>query len=208
MSKKDRLKAQSLRQAKELKEEEQREKEEKARAAGKVSKGARKMMRQKESDPAAINVLKVLLLIPYLYSGFFYGNVLLLAIAFDRIEPLPPRWVFYFTLAGVAVLTAGVVLEFLKKHLISFAAVITGTVFYMKAAKFLIDRIQDRLEKVYVTIDIRDMDKRYMLRHYPILAMPVISLLIVIIWAVLKIRAKRKAQHLRDTAPVASIIDD
>lgn len=170
-------------------------------------KSPEKKIRKRKKEPAVIIVLRILMLAVFIYSGFYYGGTLILSIFGKYIDPVPPAWVGRCILFGTLLTAAGVAAEFFKKHLISFIAVFSGVLLYLKGVDYLISYIQKRLDEFVVDESLTDMDRVYMLRHYPIAACALISFIILVISFVLKIKAKKKAQYLKDTAPVRSIVD-
>lgn len=156
---------------------------------------------------ALIIVLRVLMLAVFTYSGFYYGGTLIFSIFGKYIEPIPPAWVGWCVLFGTLLTAVGVAVEFFTKHLISFITVFSGVLLYLRGVDYLISYIQKRLDEFVVDESLIDMDKVYMYRHYPIAACAVLSFIILMISFVTAIRAKKKAQYLKDTAPVKSIVD-
>mgnify|MGYP002625130495 CR=1 FL=1 len=212
MSKKERLKAQAQKQSLARKEQEEEERIEKEEAQRKQSKSAKKLRKKAKRDrrgrePIPFIILKILMLIPFGYSGFYYGGILISGIFGGFIEPKPPAWVGWFVLAGTLLTAAGVLIEFFKKHVISFITIAAGTVFYLKGVQYFINYIQNRLEKYYVEESLRDMDKVYMKRHYPIVGVIAISFIILVSWVIMKLIERKRRQHEKDTAPVKSIVD-
>lgn len=213
MSKKDRLKAQAARQQQERLALEEQEREEREAARSRQSRSAKKMLKKAKhgrygKEPLGFFLLKLLMLLPFGYSGVYYGLIQIFGMVFGYIEPAPPTWVFWFTLVGDLLVLSGIVLEFFKKHIPSFIIIGVGTGLYLRAAKYFIDYIQERLENDFVEERLREMDKEYMMHLYPMAAAAVLSLIILLWWIALKILAARRAKHLRDTAPVQSIVNE
>lgn len=206
MSKKARLRKQAAIQAAQRKEQEQEERSRDEKAKKTRSKSAKKLI-AKTKEPVIFTILRVLMLVPFFYSGFYYGGILVSGIFGHYIEPAPPAWVGRCVLIGLILLTAGVVIEFLKKHIPSFILIISGTLSYLKGVNYLIAYIQKRLDEVYVEEALQNMDKVYMRRHYPIIGTAVLSFVILLIYIIRTLRRKKKAKYLKDTAPVRSIVD-
>jgi uncharacterized membrane protein YphA (DoxX/SURF4 family) len=211
MSKKDRLKAEKEKQLirqREIEEEERLEAEE---AKLKRSKAAKKLMRKakraKRKEPIFFVILKILMIVPFGYSGFFYGGVLAVGVFGKYIEETPPTWVGWCTVAGVVLIGIGIIIAFFRKYLVSFIINCVGTGVFLKAAQYMIDAIQYKLENYSVDDEYLDMDKQYMLYYYPIVGVVAISLVLLIASIVRKILAKKRAQYERDTAPVESIVN-
>lgn len=212
MSKKDRLKAQKAKQdilQKELEEQERLEKEE---AKLKQSKAAKKLRKKAKRDkagrePVICLILKLLMIIPFGYSGFFYGGVLVLGVFGKYIEPLPPKWVGWCALAGIILILAGILLSFFKKYIVSFIIIMGGTGVFLKAGEYMISHIQSRLDKVYVEESLQEMDKQYMGYYYPIMITAGISLILLAINIIRRILKRRRIRYEKDTAPVQSIVE-
>lgn len=212
MSKKDRLKAQKAKQdiiQKELEEQERFEKEEARLKQSKAAKKLRKKAKRDRvgSEPAICLILKLLMIIPFGYSGFFYGGVLVLGIFGKYIEPLPPKWVGWCALAGIVLILAGILLSFFKKYIISFIIIMGGTGVFLKAGEYMISHIQSRLDEVYVEESLQEMDKQYMGYYYPIMITAGISLILLAVSIIRRILKKRRIQYEKDTAPVQSIVE-
>ena len=85
MSKKDRLKAQKEKQDRLRKEEELEEQREREEARERQSRSAKKMMKKAKrtkpnGEPVYYLILKLLMIVPFAYSGFFYGGVTIVGI--------------------------------------------------------------------------------------------------------------------------------
>lgn len=213
MSKKDRLKAQAEKQIQARREQEEQEREEREAARHKQSRSAKKMMKKAKhgrygKEPIGFMILKLLMLVPFAYSGLYYGLIMISGTLLGYIEPQPPEWVLWFMLIGELLVLAGIVVEFFKKHIPSFVAIAVGTGLFVRASKYFVDYIRARFEEVYVTASLEGMDTDYIKHLYPMIAVAAISLIILIWWIVLKILAARRKKRLRDTAPVRSIVDD
>ena len=121
MSKKDRLKAQKEKQDRLRKEEELEEQREREEARERQSRSAKKMMKKAKrtkpnGEPVYYLILKLLMIVPFAYSGFFYGGVTIVGIMGKYIEPVPPKWVLWAMAAGVVVMFAGILFAFFKKY--------------------------------------------------------------------------------------------
>ena len=200
MSKKDRLKAQKEKQDRLRKEEELEEQREREEARERQSRSAKKMMKKAKrtkpnGEPVYYLILKLLMIVPFAYSGFFYGGVTIVGIMGKYIEPVPPKWVLWAMAAGVVVMFAGILFAFFK--MISF----------LKAGGYLIKRIQDKLSNSAVDQSLQNMDKEYMWRFYPIIGVAVISATLLICTIIRKLIERKRLQRERDNAPVESIIN-
>lgn len=213
MSKKDRLKAQKAKQDKLKKEIEEQEKREYEEGKASESKAAKKMRKQAKrvrpnNEPVIFLILKILAVIPFAYSGFFYGGVLAVGILGGYIDDAPPEWVAPCVIIGAVVIAAGIFISFFKKYIISFVLSLAGTAAFMKAAQHIIDDIRYKLDNNYVEAELQNMDVEYMQHYYPIMIIPVILFILLICSLIIRLRKRRKAQYERDTAPVKSIVED
>ena len=135
MSKKDRLKAQKEKQDRLRKEEEL------AYVAQKNPKEMKKMMKKAKrtkpnGEPVYYLILKLLMIVPFAYSGFFYGGVTIVGIMGKYIEPVPPKWVLWAMAAGVVVMFAGILFAFFKKYIVSFILSLGGMISFLKAGGY------------------------------------------------------------------------
>lgn len=212
MSKKDRLKAQKEKQDRLKKEAELEEQREREEAREKQSRSAKKMMKKAKrvkpnGEPVYYLILKLIMIVPFAYSGFFYGGVTIVGIIGKYIEPVPPKWVLWAMAAGIVAMFAGILFAFFKKYIVSFILSVGGTVSFLKAGGYLIKRIQDKLNTTAVDQSLQNMDKEYMWRFYPIVGVAVISTVLLICTVIRKLMERRRLQRERDNAPVESIID-
>ena len=212
MSKKDRLKAQSQKQIRERREQEEEEREEREAARNRQSKSAKKLLNKTKygrygKEPWAFLFLRLLMLIPFAWSGIYYGLIVIFGTFGGYIVPQPPQWVGWTMLAGDILILAGIIIEYLKKHIPAFVFIAAGTGLYLKASQYFINYLSDRLDKVYVEEEIRGIDREYMKHHYPMAAVAVLELCILLWWIVLKILAAKRLKHERDTAPVKSVVE-
>lgn len=212
MSKKDRLKAQKEKQDRLKKEAELEEQREREEAREKQSRSAKKMMKKAKrvkpnGEPVYYLILKLIMIVPFAYSGFLYGGVTIVGIIGKYIEPVPPKWVLWAMAAGIVAMFAGILFAFFKKYIVSFVLSVGGTVSFLKAGGYLIKRIQDKLSTTAVDQSLQNMDKEYMWRFYPIVGVAVISTVLLICTVIRKLMERKRLQRERDNAPVESIID-
>lgn len=158
-------------------------------------------------EPVYYLILKLLMIVPFAYSGFFYGGVTIVGIMGKYIEPVPPKWVLWAMAAGVVVMFAGILFAFFKKYIVSFILSLGGMISFLKAGGYLIKRIQDKLSNSAVDQSLQNMDKEYMWRFYPIIGVAVISALLLICTIIRKLIERKRLQRERDNAPVESIIN-
>ena len=212
LSKKDRLRKQKEKQLELLRLEEQEEKAFKKSFT--ESKTARKYKKSKDkaSQPLYYLILKLSMLVPFLWSGFFWGGVLSIAILWDIVNdygfsPVSNKTAI-FIIVGVGVMAAALVFEFLKKHLVGFVLSLTGVLIYLNNVNDYIKPITEYLKTKAVDPALAGMDKKWMTRCYPIWAFAVISFAIFVIDFVIKRVKARKEKEKRDNAPVKSIVSD
>ena len=213
MSKKDRLKAQSQKQIRERREREEEEREEREAARNRQSKSAKKLLYKTKygrygKEPLGFLFMRLLILVPCAWSGIYYGLIAIFGTFGGYIDPQPPKWVGWTMLAGDALVLAGIIIEYLKKHIPAFVLIVTGTGLYLKASQYFINYLSDKLDKVYVEEELRNIDREYMQRHYPMTAVAALETVILVWWIVLKIIEAKKRKHEQDTAPVKSIVED
>lgn len=219
MSKKDKLKAQKAKQDKTKRDLELLEQQEIQAAKSKISKSAEKMLnkskkqKHKKLESGIMLFLKLLMIIPLVYSGVFYGGVTIIGIAKGEMHLMDgsmnpmPSWVAIAMGLGCLAIIAGIFLSFFKKYYISLAFILAGTISYMKSAIYIVHEISKKLETSSVSPDIADMDKDYMKYYYPIMAVLLIAVILAVIALVKKIRRKKRLKAERDNAPVKSIVD-
>ena len=213
MSKKDRLKAQKEKQDKLKRQLELEEQEERELARQKQSKSARKMMKKAKrshpnGEPIYYSILKILMLLPFAYSGFFYGGVTIVGILGKYIEPVPPKWVLITMSAGIVAALVGIIFSFFKKYIVSFVLSTGGVISFLKGGSYLINRIQNKLETTAVDETLQHMDKDYMLRFYPFASIALLSFVLLVCTIIRKLIDRKKKQLAKDTAPVESIVSD
>ena len=159
-------------------------------------------------EPWMFMVIKLLMLLPFAWSGIYYGLIMIFGTFGGYIEPQPPAWVGWCMLAGDIIVLGGILTEFFKKHIPAFVVIAVGTGLYLRAAQYFIDYLTDRLDKVWVEEEMQSINTDYMKHHYPMAAVAALELIILVWWIILKLLASRKAKLLRDTAPVKSIVED
>ncbi len=207
MSKKDRLKAQSEKQIQQKRDLEKVEQLEKSKSENKISKSAVKLRKQySHNDNWVMMLLKILMIVPFGYSAFFYGGVTILGITMGEINDIPKR-IAVLMGVGIVLCLAGIFFVFFRKYIVQFVLVAAGSLTFLYQGQFIIDNISKKLETNYVEDEaIQVLDKTYMIRYYPILAMLLISAILLGIYIAKVIIKKRKIQKEKDNAPVESIV--
>lgn len=146
-------------------------------------------------EPVYYLILKLLMIVPFAYSGFFYGGVTIVGIMGKYIEPVPPKWVLWAMAAGVVVMFAGILFAFFKKYIVSFILSLGGMISFLKAGGYLIKRIQDKLSNSAVDQSLQNMDKEYMWRFYPIIGVAVISATLLICTIIRKLIERKDCKE-------------
>lgn len=208
MSKKSRLralKAKQLEEKKQLEEQEQLEKE-------KAKKGARSKAAQKyaksagRKEPKIYLILKLLMLVPYAVNCLFFGGITVIAVLFVGLNDIKASMA-YEIVAAVAVITAGIVFEFLRKYILGFILCSAGGGVFLGVGVGFVSRIQSYMETNYVPPESANMDIRYMLYFYPSAIIIAASAALVTI-TLIRSSIKRKREKERyNNLPVKSIID-
>lgn len=212
LSKKDRLKKEKEKQLALQKKEEMREKELKENFKGSRSVENYKKQKGKSSEPAYFLVLKLLMLIPFGWSGFFWGGVLSMAISMEMVNEYDfsnlSQKTAVIIIAGVIVMAAALFFMFFKIYIPGFVLSLAGVLVYIKGVNQYIKPISSYLSTHAVEENLVGMDKTWMYRCYPIWAFAAISFVLLVIWSIRKIAAFRKEKQRRDNMPVKSIVSD
>lgn len=216
MSKKDRLKAQSEKQLMLKKELERQELLEMEEAASKSSRAGRKLRKRagkvykkgslKVDNPVTL-ILKLLMILPFGYSGFFFGNVFIIGIVIGEMDGAPNRIALFLGIGEILCL-AGLLLAFFKRYILQFAFIAAGTASFMYSAVYIISDTQQRLEVNYVPdAEAQVLDRTWMLYLYPLMIMTLLSLALLVIYIVKFVKKKRAKKREQDNAPVKSIVE-
>lgn len=169
------------------------------------SKAAQKYMKK---ESFIYLLLKLVMLASFLYSGLFYGGVTVVGVYTGAMtvteEGALTTASANIMLVGLLFMVLGLVLVFLKKYILSFTASFLGTVLYLYVAyerviKFAADRVTQSGEI--------DLDNKYKIWYYPIVVFVFISLVLMLISIVKKIKKRRENKRIRDNAPVKSIVE-
>ena len=208
MSKTDRLKKQSQKQLEEIKKSEKEEALEKEKPA-RESRSAKKLRRQaRHLDGVLSLVLKFLMLVPFFFSGFYYGGIFIVGISMEQMDDMPRSTALWLGI-GVALFIAGIILAFLSKYPAQLGAVAAGTIFFMTGAVRIVNKARSRVgDGIGLTQEQQELPEKWARGLYPILIMTLISALLFIIWLWQVLRRRRRLQNERDNAPVKSILDD
>ena len=207
MSKKDRLRKQSQKQLEAKKNAAAEEKRERENVS--ESKSAKKLRRRaRKYDTAAMLIIRVLMCVPFLWSGLYYGGIFVLGISMDQMDDVPGRIAVFIGIGSLMCL-AGLVLAFLRKFILQFVLIAAGTIIYMQGAVFIVDKAKERIGEGYgLSEEQKQLASKWRFGLYPIMAMAVLSAALMIIWLLKKFIAKRRRQRELDNAPVKSIVED
>lgn len=207
MSKKERLEKQKQRQLERKRAEELEEQREREEARHTESRAAKKMRRSaKRGYGSWVSVLLcILMLAGFLYSGFFYGGIMIVGQFTGAAENMPSHTALLFLISDI-LMVIGIVLAFAKRYIIQGIFTISGSALYLIAGQRVISDIQQRLEKYYVDPELREMDKTYMRYYYPVAIVTICGAAVFIIALVSFIKKKRRLKRERDNAPVESIV--
>ncbi|MBR6873402.1 MAG: YqkE family protein [Ruminococcus sp.] len=206
MSKKDRLKKQSLKQL-EAKKDAARE-EQRERSQVRESKSARKLRRRaKKLDSALTVLLKIFMCVPFLWSGLYYGGIFIVGISGEQMDDVPVR-IAVFLGIGSALCLTGIVLAFLSKYIVQFLFCFAGAVTFMQGASYIVDKAKERIGEGYgLTEEQKGLAAKWRWGLYPIMAVAVISAVLLARYIIKKVSARRRRQRELDNAPVKSIVD-
>lgn len=205
MSKKDRLKKQSLQQL-EAKKAAAREEENERKSAGE-STAAKKLRRSaKKHNGTETLIIKLLMCVPFIWSGICYNVIFLFGISMDEVQDVPKRMAIYLGV-GALICLAGLIFAFLSKYIVQFALIFTGSMMFMHAARFIVGKAQELIAAGHGLTDNQlGLASKWRWGLYPILLMTALSAALMIIY-LLRVRAARvRLRRERDNAPTKSII--
>lgn len=195
MSKAARLKKEK---EKRLKTDEAFRKKEEERKS--VSKSAGKFIKK---ESVWFKILKLIMILPFLYSGFFYGGVSIISI-FKRMISIDTYvgWIILLCLTGMLI---AIILAFKRRYIVGFiVSAVSTTVYFFTTKKYFVDYARGK-----VTEDGNiNPEYKYMRWFYPILLFLLCALILFIMSLVKIIKKKLREKAKKDNAPVKSIIDD
>lgn len=206
MSKKDRLKKQSLKQLNEKKAAAAQEEKERLEAG--ESRSAKKLRKSaKKHSGALMLILKLLMCIPFIWSGICYNVIFMVGISMGEVVGVPRRMAVYLGL-GALICLAGIVFAFLSKYVIQFALIFTGSMIYMHAARFIVGKAQTLITESHGLTETQlGVTSKWRLGLYPILIMTLLSAVMLAIFLIGRHTSKKRRQKELDNAPVKSIIE-
>ncbi|MBP1573538.1 MAG: hypothetical protein J6A55_07020 [Oscillospiraceae bacterium] len=212
MSRKSRLRALKAKQLTAQKEYENYENElkeqaregKRSRAAVKYEKKGKKELLRKE--PLFVKALRFVMLLPYAVNGLFLGTITVIAILFLDLDM--PNSKAYFILASDVLLTAGLILTFMKKYIPAFGFNAVGTGLFVSVGVSFVSRIQKHMETHHVDPENANMDVKYMLYFYPMLILGICSAVLLAYTIIKTVNRKKRERERFNNMPVKSIIDD
>lgn len=198
MSKADRLKKLKIEQMQQ--DLEFRKKEEYRKRSKEEAKATKKFLK---SESKLFLLFKLLMFIPFLYSGFFYGGVSIIAILRNMIAV--PKSVGFIMLGSVLVMAVAIILAFMRKYLLTFIFSAVSTVaFFFCTNKYFVQYATGRVTESGEL----NPEHTYMIRFYPIVLFAVFALVLFLLSVGFRVKKARREKQRRDNAPVKSIIDE
>ncbi len=174
-----------------------RKKEEERKNA--PSKAMKKFI-QKES--VWIKLIKFIMVLPFLYSGFFYGGITVISIFKKTIDI--NTYVGTVILICLIAMLGALILSFKRFYISSFIlSFISVLAYFLITKKYFVDYATG---KVTESGNINPQYK-YMIWFYPILLFLLCSFILLIIDVFRLIKKKRREREKRDNAPTKSIVD-
>ncbi len=174
-----------------------RKKEEERKNA--PSKAMKKFIRK---ESVWIKLIKFIMVLPFLYSGFFYGGITVISIFKKTIDI--NTYVGAVILICLIAMLGALILSFKRFYISSFAvSLVSVLVYFFITEKYFVDYATG---KVTESGNINPQYK-YMIWFYPILLFLLCSLILLIIDVFRLIKKKRREREKRDNAPTKSIVD-
>lgn len=166
-----------------------------------VSSKAAKKFIKKES--VWFKVIKFIMILPFLYSGFFYGGVTIISIFMKFIKM--DTYVGVIILVSLIAMLAAIILAFKRHYISSFVFSLASTlVYFFTTKKYFVDYATG---KVTENGNINP-EYKYMIWFYPILLFLLCSFILLIMTLFKIFKRIRKEKEKKDNAPTKSIIDD
>lgn len=205
MSKKDRLKKQSLKQL-EAKKAAARDEENERRSAGE-SNAAKKLRRSaKTHNGAETLIIKLLMCVPFIWSGICYNIIFLVGISMDQIREVPKRMAVYLGV-GALICLAGLIFAFLSKYIVQFALIFIGSMMFMHSARFIVGKAQELISAGHGLTETQlGLASKWRWGLYPILLMTALSTALMLIYLLRRRAARIRRRREFDNSPTKSII--
>lgn len=174
-----------------------RKKEEERKNA--PSKAMKKFIRK---ESVWIKLIKFIMVLPFLYSGFFYGGITVISIFKKTIDI--NTYVGTVILICLIAMLGALILSFKRFYISSFIlSFISVLAYFLITKKYFVDYATG---KVTESGNINPQYK-YMIWFYPILLFLLCSFILLIIDVFRLIKKKRREREKRDNAPTKSIVD-
>lgn len=205
MSKKDRLKKQSLAQL-EAKKAAARDEENERRTAGE-SRSAKKLRRSaKKHNGAETLIIKLLMCLPFIWSGICYNIIFLVGISMDQLQEVPKHMAVYLGV-GALICLVGLIFAFLSKYIVQFALIFTGSMMFMRSARFVVGKAQELITANHGLSESQlGVASKWRWGLYPILVMTALSAALMIIYLLRRRAARLRRRREYDNSPTKSII--
>lgn len=195
MSKSERLK--KIKESEMKNNEIFRKKEEERKNA--PSKAMKKFIRK---ESVWIKLIKFIMVLPFLYSGFFYGGITVISIFKKTIDI--NTYVGTVILICLIAMLGALILSFKRFYISSFAvSLVSVLAYFFITKKYFVDYATG---KVTESGNINP-EYKYMIWFYPILLFLLCSLILLIIDIFTLVKKKRREREKRDNAPTKSIVD-
>ncbi len=164
------------------------------------SKAVKKFVR---SESIWVKLLKFIMVLPFLYSGFFYGGITIIGILKRYIENID-TYVGIVLLICLAAMLLAIILTFKRFYIPGFIlSLISVLTYFFITKKYFVDFVTG---KVAEDGNINP-EYKYMIWFYPILLFLLCSFILLIIDVFRLIKKKRREKEKKDNAPTKSIVD-
>lgn len=167
-----------------------------------AGRSAKKLMR---SESEVYLILKIVLLIPFLYSGFFWG----LIAAINLMNGGEYKNDAVIMLVGICLGLVGIIICFFRLYIIQFIFTLSSTILYMVSANSIVGRTIAQEADGLITVDERGkyLSDALEIRHYPYIFFGIFALMLFA-WKVVQIITERKEKIERErNAPTKSILE-
>lgn len=163
------------------------------------SKAVKKFLKK---ESIWVKLIKFIMVLPFLYSGFFYGGITVISIFKKTINV--DTYVGTIILVCLIGMLAAIVLAVKRIYITSFlVSLVSVLVYFFTTKKHFVDYATGK-----ITEDGNmNPEHKYMIWYYPILTFLLCSTVLLIIALVRNIKKKIKEKAKRDNAPTKSIID-
>lgn len=150
-------------------------------------------------------IVKFIMILPFLYSGFFYGLITSINIFKKWVPWIDNTYIGLIILISVIAMFIAIILAFKRLYFSSFIiSLVSTSVYFFITKKHFVDYL---VGKVTEDGNIHP-EYEFMIRHYPILLFLLCSFILFIMTIIRIFKKKRKEKSKRDNAPTKSIIDD